>query len=146
MNPKELLEQQRMMRAYSPDTETVQGKIEAAIMISMPVTGIWQVWPKHSNSPTGSSAIEEMLFTIQAMKENQPLEPYDAANPRLMEEQASWTEAFLQAIELKKTQDRFAPVKRKGKGEQALDPALHNVLPDGWHHTPVTQPLEAMPT
>lgn len=100
-----------------------------------PINAIW---------PNGSETVFEVVHLAQSVP--QPPEfsrLWKQGSQPLRNWHANWAERFGIVASKLQAGARFAPSEVKGKVvENKLDPALHNVLADGWHHQPITQPLE----
>lgn len=100
-----------------------------------PINAIW---------PEGAEAVFEVIGMAQRIpqpKEHGRIWRQDSV--ALRNWHSNWAERFGTVAQKLQAGARFAPSEVKGKvPENKLDPALHNVLADGWHHQPITQPLE----
>lgn len=100
--------------------------------------------PHNAIWPDGADAVFEVIrlaSQVPLPKEYSRL--WKQGSQLLHDWHANWAERFGTVAQKLQAGARFAPSEVKGKApENKLDPALHNVLADGWHHQPITQPLE----
>lgn len=98
----------------------------------------------NSHYPEGADAVGVVVDLAQKLpkkKETQNL--WQLSSPSLLAAHEDWAERFGKVAQKLQAGARFAPTEIKGKPvKNDLDPALHNVLADGWHHQPITQPLD----
>lgn len=99
---------------------------------------------QNSYYPDGSDAVIEVVNLANKIPKNKKQQKlWQAGSISLKQWHENWATRFGLVASKLQAGARFAPSEIKGKAvKNDLDPALHNVLADGWHHQPITQPLE----
>lgn len=94
--------------------------------------------------PTGVDALMEVInLTDRVPQHPDHKKLWKVGSQTLLLWHQTWATKFGLVAQKLQIGARFAPseIKANTNGNK-LDPALHNVLADGWHHQPITQPLE----
>jgi hypothetical protein len=118
-----------------------------AIIDSKPMVGAYSFQGNdYTRFPARMEFIEETLQLVKKEADKVNEGHWIIGSPLLLELSNDWAERFGTVAKKLQEGQRFAPESiRSSKASNGLDPKLYNVLADGWHHTPIAEPLAPMP-